>query len=119
MFGASVSTARSVVAVAADRLVKLTKSALEAKFHSTSSAAQQPDCGVQVFIEKRAWDETRHTMKVPLSSTNPVFQRLIKLEKEYDANRHKAEACSKGNETVDIQEGPQASQEQTGETRCC
>ena len=80
MFGASVSTARSAVVVAADMLVKLTKSALEGKFHSTSSAAQQPDCGVQVCIEKRAWDETRHTIKVPPSSANPVFQRLIKLE---------------------------------------
>jgi hypothetical protein len=34
-----------------------------------------------MFIAKRAWDETRHTMKVPISSTNPVFQRLVKLDK--------------------------------------
>ena len=109
-FGASVSTARSVVVVAADMLVKLTKSALEAKFHSTSSAVQQPDCGVQVLIEKRAWDETRRTMNVPLFQHQPGVPAADQVGQEYNANRHKAEACNKGNETVDIQEGPQASQ---------
>ena len=79
--GASVRIARSVVVVATEMMVKLTKSALEARIHSTSSAAQQPDCGVQAFIGKRAWDDTRHTIKVPLLSTNPALQRLIKLAK--------------------------------------
>ncbi len=81
LFGASISTARSAVVVAADMLVNLTKSAMDGKFRGASSAAQQPGCPVQVFVEKRAWDETRHTMKVPLSSTHAVFRRLIELEK--------------------------------------
>ena len=119
MFGASVSTARSAVVVAADMLVKLTKSALSAEFHSTSSAAQQPDCGVQVFIEKACLGRDPAHHEGSTFQHQPGVPAADQVGKEYDANRHKAEACSKGNETVDIQEGPQASQEQTGETRCC